>query len=350
MDSEVRGRGRPTLAAVAASAGVSVATVSKVLNGRSDVAPSTRARVQDVLQQHSYVAVAPRRTDPRLRTVEVVFDHGLHAYTAEVVQGVLDAALELGVTITASSGPRTADEPVNERPTAWARRLLTAGRTAVVAITGELTTAHLTALDKARIPVVVIDPLNPQLARLTSVGSTNFAGGMSAGNHLIDLGHRRVAYVGGTGTAACTSARGAGLRAALEAAGLTLPSEYVTSGNFSYATGLAGASTVLDLPEPPTAIFAGSDEMALGVIEAARLRGLRVPQDLSVIGFDDAQLSRMASPPLTTIRQPLAEMGGVALRTALRLAAGETIESHHVELATHLVVRGSTASPPATTP
>ncbi len=100
-------------------------------------------------------------------------------------------------------------------------------------------------------------------------------------------------------------------------------------------------------PSPPTAIFAGSDEVALGVIEAARVRGLRVPQDLSVVGFDDTQLARMASPPLTTVRQPLWEMGGVALRTALRLAAGETVESHHVELATHLIVRGSTAPPAA---
>ncbi|HMC02638.1 MAG TPA: substrate-binding domain-containing protein, partial [Cellulomonadaceae bacterium] len=100
-----------------------------------------------------------------------------------------------------------------------------------------------------------------------------------------------------------------------------------------------------DLPEPPTAIFAGCDEIALGVFEAARARGLRVPQDLSVVGFDDTQLAQIASPPLTTVRQSLREIGRVALRTALRLAAGETIGSHHVELATTLVVRGSTAPP-----
>jgi LacI family transcriptional regulator len=187
--------------------------------------------------------------------------------------------------------------------------------------------------------------LNPQLARLTSVGATNFAGGLAAGRHLLGLGHRRVAYVGGTPSAACNQARVGGLRAALEAEGLELPPGYVTTGVFDYASGFAGGSAVLDLAERPTAVFAGSDEVALGVIEAARVRGLRVPQDLSVVGFDDTQLARMASPPLTTVRQPLSEMGGVALRTALRLAAGETIESHHVELATRLVVRGSTAAP-----
>ena len=94
-------------------------------------------------------------------------------------------------------------------------------------------------------------------------------------------------------------------------------------------------------------MFAGSDETAAGVIEAARARGLRVPEDLSVVGFDDTQIARYASPPLTTVRQPLREMGGVALRTALRLAAGEKLDSHHVELATELVVRRSTAPVPA---
>lgn len=113
-----------------------------------------------------------------------------------------------------------------------------------------------------------------------------------------------------------------------------------------YETGLAGAAELLDLDEPPTAVFAGNDEIALGVVEAARVRGLRVPEDLSVVGFDDTSLAQMASPPLTTVRQPLREMGAAALRTALRLANGEKAESHHIELATELVVRASTASPP----
>ena len=103
---------------------------------------------------------------------------------------------------------------------------------------------------------------------------------------------------------------------------------------------------MLDLAQRPTAVFAGSDEVALGVIEAARVRGLRVPENLSIVGFDDTQVASMASPPLTTVRQPLREMGRVAVRTASRLAAGETIDSYHVELATELVVRASTAPPP----
>jgi LacI family transcriptional regulator len=118
---------------------------------------------------------------------------------------------------------------------------------------------------------------------------------------------------------------------------------YVRSAHFRYRDGVVGGAALLDLARPPTAVFAGSDEIALGVVEAARTRGLRVPQDLSVVGFDDTQAARMASPPLTTVRQPLREMGAVALRAALRLAAGERAESRQVELATELVVRGSSA-------
>jgi LacI family transcriptional regulator len=123
-----------------------------------------------------------------------------------------------------------------------------------------------------------------------------------------------------------------------------LPGHYVHSTeDFNYEHGLGGAPHLLTLEDRPTAIFAASDELARGAIEAARSLGLSVPQDLSIIGFDDTEIARIASPPLTTIRQPLHEMGAVALRTAVRLAAGERIDSNHVELATELVVRTSTA-------
>ena len=118
------------------------------------------------------------------------------------------------------------------------------------------------------------------------------------------------------------------------------------TGRFHHRDGLVEGGALLDLPQRPTAVFAGSDETALGVVEAARARGLRVPEDLSIVGFDDTPVAEFASPPLTTVRQPLREIGAVALRTALRLADGERVDSHHVELATELVVRSSTAPPP----
>jgi LacI family transcriptional regulator len=332
---------RATLAHVAASAGVSVATVSKVLNGRDDVAPATRALVQELLHEHDYVA---RRVRPALAPAIELFFHGqLNAYHTEVLQGVVEGAAEAGVAVVVSMRPRGERDTRPSRPAAWARELATAGRQAAIVVTSELAAAELTALTRARLPVVVIDPLNLPSARVTSVGSTNFAGGLLATQHLLELGHRRIAYLGGPPAAACSQARLHGYRGAMEAAGAPVPDQYVRTGRFSYEHGVAAGAALLDLPVPPTGVFAGSDETALGVIEAARVRGLRVPQDLSVVGFDDTPVARLAAPPLTTVRQPLREMGAVAVRTALRRAAGEPVDSHHVELATELVVRQSTA-------
>ncbi|HEX3257074.1 MAG TPA: LacI family DNA-binding transcriptional regulator [Pseudonocardia sp.] len=334
------GAPRATLATIAASAGVSVATVSKVLNGRADVAPTTRARVADLLAKHDYVG---RRGGARAQpVVELVFDDELNGYATEIVQGALDAARGLGAVVSvAVRGRRGAVGP----PVAWARELITTGREAVIGVVNSLTAGHVTALARAGLPLVVIDPIDLPRARVTSVGATNFAGGVAAARHLLSLGHRRVAYVGGSPTAACSQARMHGFRAALESAGLPLPDGYLRDGLFRYQDGVDGASALFALPAPPTAVFAACDEVAAGVVEAARAHGLRVPEDLSVVGFDDTELARYGSPPLTTVRQPLREMGAVALRTALRMAAGEELDSHHVELATELVVRKSTAPP-----
>ncbi|MET8067944.1 substrate-binding domain-containing protein, partial [Micromonospora sp. NPDC005313] len=134
-------------------------------------------------------------------------------------------------------------------------------------------------------------------------------------------------------------------RAALAAAGVTADDRLVQPGDFYHASGFTAGGALLDLDDPPTAIFAASDQMAFGVYEAIRRRGLRVCDDVSVVGFDDLPEARWASPPLTTVRQPLVEMGRLAARTVLRLAQGEEIDSPRVELATELVVRDSTAGP-----
>jgi LacI family transcriptional regulator len=333
---------RTTLATIASVAGVSVATVSKVVNGRPDVSPSTRALVQDLLHEHAYVA---RRVDTaRAASVELLFHGRMSAYSLEILQGVVDAAVEVDVDVVVTRRQPGAGGLGSAQ---WARRLSSVGRQAVIAVATELATGDLTAVARAGVPMVVIDPLNMPRARLISVGSTNFAGGLAATQHLLDLGHRRIAYIGGPPSAACNQARMHGYRGAMEAAGAKVTKGYVRSGTFSYEDGVVEGGALLDLPRPPTAIFAGNDESALGVLEAARSRGLRVPEDLSLVGFDDTEAARVASPPLTTVAQPLRKMGAVALRTALRLAAGERVDSHHVELATELVVRGSTASPPA---
>jgi LacI family transcriptional regulator len=330
---------RPTLATVAASAGVSVATVSKVINGRADVAASTRARVQEILRQHEYVVRRQRPAHDTV-TIEVFFQDELVAYSTEILNGILEAATDLDVDLVVSV--RQPGESRGE-PADWARDLAAAGRTAVVAVTSVMTAVDLRVLSRAHVPIVVIDGLNMPHARVTSVGSTNFAGGVAATEHLISLGHSRIAYVAGPASAACNQARMHGFRAAMLGAGLPVIEEFVRSEPQFYKGGVAGATWLLDHPEPPTAVFTFSDEMALGVLEAARSRGVRVPEDLSVVGFDDTQMARVSSPPLTTVRQPLRQMGAVALRSAAQLGSGAELDYHHLELATELVVRGSTA-------
>ncbi|WP_350275366.1 LacI family DNA-binding transcriptional regulator [Kribbella sp. HUAS MG21] len=339
-------KGRVTLATVAGTAGVSVATVSKVLNGRSDVSPATRARVQEVLERHGYVG---RRPEPTERdTIELFYQGVVNAYSVEVIQGVVEAGKTAGVDVVLTSHPKHPPGTVASSPgrtASWMRQLIGSGRRAAIGITSELSDADLAALARARLPLVVIDPANTPEPGIVSVGSTNFAGGMAATQHLLSLGHRRIAYVGGPPTSGCNQARMSGYRSAMEAVGADVPADYVWLSDFLYDDGLAGGTKLLDLRDRPTAIFAGSDEVALGILEAARARGLRVPEDLSVVGFDDTEVARLASPPLTTVRQPLREMGAVALRTALQLAAGEQVASHHVELATSLIIRGSAAPP-----
>jgi LacI family transcriptional regulator len=322
---------------------VSVPTVSKVVNGRQDVAPGTRALVEELLRRHGYVPPSARRAATAPSTVELLISGPFSGYVAEVIDGVVRAGTETATAIVVGSLDDQRRPGV--APPEWARRLAVTGRAGAIVVTGMLTPAHVDALAVAGVPLVVIDPLTMPSAEVTSVGSTNFAGGMSASQHLIGLGHTRIAYVGGPPGSGCNQARLHGYRAALEAAGIAARPEYVVNEDFRFDVGRRVGGRLLELPDRPTAMVGGCDTIAIGIMEAARVRGLRVPRDLSVTGFDDTEVATVASPPLTVIRQPLREMGRVALRSVLRLAAGDALDSHHVELATELIVRGTTAPP-----
>lgn len=327
--------GKPTLAMVARAAGVSSPTASKVLNGRADVAPETRARVERAMRELGYTP-ASRRGRSEERIVEIVFDDLLNPYAAEIVDGATDAGQLAGVTVLPR---RLTDDAGGD----WAKRVQASGRDGIVVVTSVLKPAQIDRFHDAGLPVVVIDTLNSPRADMVSIGSTNFQGGVSATEHLLGLGHRRIAHVAGPQRLACSVARLHGYRAALEQAGVPADPDLVAVGAFSYSSGLEITSGFLDLVDPPTAVVAASDQIAFGVIEAARRHGLRVPADLSVVGFDDTYAALTSSPPLTTVHQPLREMGALAVRTLVGLVAGELPAYHHLELATRLVVRASTA-------
>lgn len=328
---------RTTLAAIAEEAGVSLATVSKVLNGRADVAPATRARVEQLLGERKYKA--QQRGAP---TVQLIVHSLDNLWAVEIIRGVESYftanARPLAVSTMAHHGP--AKPPTF---TGLLSRQQTAG---VILVTSAVTSRQWRQLRESDIPVVVIDPADTPPPDVTSVGATNWSGGISATEHLLELGHRRIAAISGPEVYLCSRARVDGYRHALERSGAGFDPALVRWGNFRYDGGLACALELLRTPDPPTAIFAGSDQQALGVYEAVRHLGLSLPTDVSVVGFDDVQIAQWIAPPLTTVRQPLAEMGRLAAEMLGRMMDGQPGISQRVELATELVVRASTAAPP----
>jgi LacI family transcriptional regulator len=333
------GKRRVTISTIAAEAGVSVPTVSRVVNGRSDVSPQTRERIEQLLREHGY---RRRSSRPRAnaRLIDLVFPDLDSPWAVEIIRGVEDVAHAAGVgTVVSAIHRRTA------AARQWLQNLRARASDGVILVTSTLESPLQAELRRLDVPMVVVDPAGGPTLDAPTVGATNWAGGLSATEHLLSLGHRRIGLVAGPRQLLCSRARLDGYRAGLEAAGIPIDEQLIREGDFYHESGFRAGNQLLDLADPPTAIFASSDQMAFGVYEAIRQRGLRVPDDVSVVGFDDLPEVRWSSPPLTTVRQPLSEMGVLAARTVLRLAAGETLESPRIELATELVIRESTAAP-----
>jgi DNA-binding LacI/PurR family transcriptional regulator len=330
-------RSTHTIGDIARLAGVSAPTVSRVLNGRAGVSAQTRARVEGLLRDHGY-----RRQEGRqqLNILELVF-HALDSpWALPIIQGVEEVARGQGlaVVLTEMQGRLTPGR-------AWTEQVLERRPTGVIAVFSELTEKQQTQLATRNIPLVVIDPTGEPLHDTPSVGATNWSGSLVATRHLLELGHRRIAMARGPQEWPCCRARYDGYRAALDVAGIK-PDSFLTPVDTLYVEGGERIGTVLlTLAEPPTAIVTTNDLQALGVYQAARRDGVRIPEDLSVVGFDDIQFAQWAGPPMTTVRQPLRDMGVTAAEMVVALAAGETLRQTRVELATTLMVRDSTGRP-----
>jgi DNA-binding LacI/PurR family transcriptional regulator len=321
-----------TIADVARAAGVSSPTVSKVVNGRADVAPGTRERVERLLAEHGYRRRrAPRNGRPDL--LDLVFNELESPWAIEIIRGVEEVARDhrLGVVLSAQEGPGALGR-------SWVDAVAARRSAGVILVVSELSSEQAERLRARAIPFVVVDPAGEPAPDVPSVGATNWNGGLAATRHLVGLGHSRIGMIGGPPRMLCSRARVDGYRAALETAGLPVDPALVRWGDFHVDGGYEQGRALLGLDEPPTAIFAGSDLQAFGVYQAARELGLHIPSQLSVIGFDDLPMAHWAWPPLTTIRQPLTEMGAMATRLVL----GQE-EDPRVELATSLIERESTA-------
>lgn len=333
------GSGRPTLAAIAAETGVSAPTVSKVLNGRFDVARATRARVEAALVHHGYTLGRAAATT----MIDLMIHDVRSAWADAMVRGTVDAAAEIGldVVVSTSKARRTRAD--------WLENTLHRGTNGLVVVVDPLQPGDGARLADCGVPVVLVDPLGQPTDGIPSVGVANWQGGLLATEHLLRLGHRRIAVIGGPAEYWSTRARIDGYRAALTAAGVPADPGLVQYGNFSEEAGRRHALTLLNLPEPPTAIFCGNDEQAVGALHAIRERGFRVPEQISLVGFDDIPLARWLTPTLTTVRQPLEEMAAEAVHLLGRQLDGGAIGTVRRELGVELVVRQSTA-PPAVDP
>ncbi|MFJ8884559.1 LacI family DNA-binding transcriptional regulator [Streptomyces sp. NPDC102402] len=348
MTSETRDSpGRVTLNMIASEAGVSVSTVSKVLNGRSDVSADTKERVEAVMDHLGYQRRPARR---RGAVIDLVLNELDSLWSVEIIRGVDEVLHEAGASMVLSAVHGRSSDTRE-----WIDQLAARRSNGAILVVSDLTQQQrkrLTALD---VPFVLLDPVGSVDALVPTVGATNWAGAVSATEHLIALGHTRIAHLAGPRQVLCSRARADGFRATMEQAGLPMPAGWVAHGEFNHASGRAETTRLLDGLEdsgeqPPTAVFAASDLQALGAFEVLRDRGFAIPSDISIVGFDDLPVARWTHPPLTTVRQPLFEMASVAANALLRVIDGEPADQFRLELATQLVVRGSTAPPPPGVP
>lgn len=333
--------GRVTLSDVATEAGVSLATISKVLNGRPDVSPGTRERIEELLRAHGYQRRSGGSTT-KAELIELVFHELDRIWSMELIDGVESVAKENGLSVVLTvTGDR--HSPGSE----WLEGVLRRRPAGVVLVFSDLAPELRERLRSRAIPFVIVDPAGDPSPDVPSVGSANWSGGLAATRHLIELGHRRIAAITGPADMMCSLARLDGYRSAMNSAGHAIEPAWVRYGDFHVEGGRRQAMELLGLPNRPTAIFAGSDLQALGTLEAARSLGLRVPEDVSIVGYDDIPLSRWVSPRLTTVHQPLRQMGVEAAKLVLRVGTDPSGPSPRMDLATSLVVRDSTAPPPA---
>ena len=332
-----------TIRQIADLAGVSIATVSRVLNGRNDVSPETRDAVTRIIREHGYTANRNARSLSAGRTglVGVLVPLVYPAYFSGILAGAAEALSErdLQIVLSPTGGEHDREVSVVDR--------LHGVSDGALMILPEESGEELQQLLDGGYRFVVIDPLMPLDEGIPSVSAAHTSGANQAMRHLLELGHRRIAHIAGPRGWLATEDRRRGYLSALAGAGILPDPALQVESIPEIPPGREAATQLLDLPEPPTAIFAFNDNIAIGAVQVARERGLRVPEDLSVVGFDDVEGATIVSPALTTVRQPLAEMGRTAVSLLTRLLEGHRVETLHVELGTRLVVRGSTAAPPA---
>ena len=341
---EKNGNGKVTIIDVAAEAGVSFGTVSRVINNDVHVKPETRDRVVKAMQELNFVAnrQARRLAGGRSNSIGVLVPDLGTGYIGEIIRGI-DAELSLtNLDLILYTTHRTASKESN-----YVTNLATGLVDGLLLVLPRNPSDFIGNLTGRKFPFVLIDHQGTS-QECPAVGATNWQGAYNATEYLIKLGHNRIGFITGSMDLGCAGDRLDGYKSALRTYHISEKPELIYEGTFFQPDGFAGASVLLDLPHPPTAIFASNDVMAMGAMDAVRTRGLRIPDDVSVLGFDDIPQSGLIRPALTTVNQPLEQMGRVATQMLLDLLERPEKKADRIELPTQLVVRDSCGSPKST--
>ena len=334
---------RATIREIADLAGVSIATVSRVVNGSGYVSEKTRIAVESVIREHRYTANRSARALSAGRTglVGVTLPRIHPAYFSEITAGIAEALYELDMRIVLAPTLHEHDREVD-----LLERLMHGTTDGGLLVLPEESGSELRTLMTYGYRFVVVDPRRRIDERVATVSAAHSSGADQATRHLLELGHRRIAAITGPPDMMATEERLRGYRAALAAAGVPADASLVVESDWEVDGGRRAGAALLELPDPPTAIFAFNDPLAIGAMQSIVAGGLRVPQDVSVVGFDDTVEAEFVTPRLTTVRQPLAEMGRMGVSLLMRLLENRSFEALHVELATQLIVRASTGPAP----
>jgi LacI family transcriptional regulator len=325
-----------TIQDVAEIAGVSVSTVSRVLNDKDDVAPETYEKVQKVIAELSYTSslAAKSMRSRKTNVIGLIMPDVEGSFAIQVMRGINRAIMELGYDLIVYTGGDVKKKSSADREQRYVSLLNSSITDGVIVVTPAATSFSTAS------PVVVVDPNNVS-PDCPAVIAANRAGALVAMEYLISLGHRRIGFIGGRPELQSAVQRLQGYKDGLRQTGIPLDPELIQAGDYSTETGMICAQKLLNLSDPPTAIFAANDQSAIGVIKAAQEAGLRVPDDLSLVGFDNIPEAVYINPGLTTVDQSIDKMGYVATEMLVSLIQGESLDSNLYKMPTHLIIRDS---------
>ncbi len=328
-----------TIYDVAREANVSMATVSRVVNGNPNVKPTTRKKVLEAIERLGYRpnAVARGLASKKTTTVGVIIPDISNIFYAELARGIEDVATMYKYNIILSNSDQNKEKEMHLLNTMLGKQV-----DGIVFMSENITEEHVAEFKKSPVPIVLAASFDNQ-GTIPSVNINYEQGAYDATKHLLDKEHTRIAFVSGQSEHAAAEVKKLqGYKRALEEAGVAFDEELVVEGDYTYDSGIEAFDKLWELQDKPTAVFVSSDEMALGIIHGAQDKGVHIPNDVEVIGFDNTRLALMIRPQLSTVVQPMYDIGAVAMRLLTKYMNKETVEDHTVILPHRIQFRKST--------